>query len=93
VAAAGVVVTGGTSIMPGVPELCEQVFDVPVRRGAPTGLSGFADAVQSPIYSTAVGLALYGARGLGGSSPVTPTDGSFAQRIGRRLREWLAELF
>jgi cell division protein FtsA len=92
VAAAGVVVTGGTSIMPGVPELCEQVFDVPVRRGAPTGLSGLAEAVQSPIYSTAVGLALYGARGLGSSAPLPPPDGSFIQRFGRRLREWLGEL-
>ena len=33
VAAAGVVLTGGTSILQGVPELAEQIFDVPVRRG------------------------------------------------------------
>src|SRR5204863_9455580 len=58
VAAAGVVVTGGTCIMRGIPELAEQVFDVPVRRGAPTGLRGLADAVQSPIHATGVGLAL-----------------------------------
>jgi cell division protein FtsA len=93
VAAAGVVLTGGTCIMQGVPELCEQIFDAPVRRGLPKGLSGLADVVQSPIYATAVGLALYGARGTGGTAPLDPADGSFARRIGRRVRDWAGELF
>ncbi|HEV8440598.1 MAG TPA: cell division protein FtsA [Methylomirabilota bacterium] len=93
VAAAGVVVTGGTCIMHGIPELCEQVFDVPVRRGVPTGLSGLADVVQSPIYATGVGLALYGARGHGGAAPTAPSDGSLTQRVGRRLREWMGDIF
>ena len=93
VAAAGVVLTGGTCIMQGVPELCEQIFDVPVRRGAPKGLSGLADVVQSPIYSTGVGLALYGARGTGGAAAPDAADGSFTQRVGRRVRDFLGELF
>jgi cell division protein FtsA len=93
-AAAGVVLTGGTSIMRGVPELAEQIFDVPVRRGVPAGISGLADVVQSPIYSTAVGLALYGARGHGASAgPVDAADGSLAQRWGRRVKAWIGELF
>jgi cell division protein FtsA len=91
VAAAGVVLTGGTSIMPGVPELAEQIFDVPVRRGAQSGLSGLADVVQSPIYATGVGLALYGARGHGAVSETL--DGSLAQRVGRRMKEWVGDLF
>jgi cell division protein FtsA len=93
VAAAGVVVTGGSAIMHGVPELAEQVFDVPVRRGAPAGLSGLADVVESPIHSTAVGLALYGARGLGAGAPQDGAEGAGGGRLGRRLREWFAELF
>jgi len=91
VAAAGVVLTGGTSIMPGVPELAEQIFDVPARRGAQSGLSGLADVVQSPIYATGVGLALYGARGHGAVSEMH--DGSLAQRVGRRMKEWVGDLF
>src|SRR2546428_41544 len=59
-ATAGVVVTGGTSIMEGIPELAEGIFDQPVRRGVPIGVGGLADAIESPIYATAVGLALYG---------------------------------
>src|SRR5262249_32585892 len=42
-ATAGVVVTGGTSIMEGVPELAEGIFDQPVRRGVPIGVGGMAD--------------------------------------------------
>jgi cell division protein FtsA len=94
VAAGGVVVTGGSSIMQGVPELAEQVFDTPVRRGVPTGLSGLADVVQSPIHATAVGLALYGARGHGAGGGATEVeDGTLVGRTGRRLRDWFAELF
>jgi cell division protein FtsA len=93
VAAAGVVLTGGTSIMTGVPELAEQVFDVPVRRGVQSGLSGLADVVQSPIYATGVGLALYGARGHVGAVPAETLDRSLVQRFGRRMKEWVGELF
>jgi cell division protein FtsA len=94
VAAAGVVVTGGTSIMAGVPELAEQIFDLPVRRGAPTGVGGLADVVRSPIYATAVGLALYGEREDGAAAgPQGDAGGSPFARLGGRLRGWLGELF
>ena len=61
-ATAGIVVTGGSSIMEGVPELAEVVFEQPVRRGMPAEVGGLAQVVRSPIYATGVGLALYGAR-------------------------------
>jgi cell division protein FtsA len=93
VAAAGVVLTGGTSIMTGVPELAEQVFDLPVRRGVHGGLSGLSDVVQSPIYATAVGLAIHGARGNGALVPAEVVDGSLVQRVGRRMKEWVGDLF
>lgn len=90
VAAAGVVVTGGTSIMQGLPELAEQIFDLPVRRGAPGNIGGLYDVVQSPIYSTAVGLARYGARGQRSGAPIDANDDG---TLGHRLREWFAKLF
>src|SRR5207244_1953396 len=52
-ATAGAVVTGGTSLMEGVPELAEAVFDQPVRRGVPLGVGRLAHVVHSPIYATA----------------------------------------
>jgi len=92
-AAAGVVVTGGASILPGVPKLAEQVFDLPVRRGLPTGVGGLSDVVRSPIYSTGVGLALYGARGRRSGVAMDESGGSMAPGALRRLRDWFSELF
>jgi cell division protein FtsA len=56
---AGVVLTGGTSLLPGAVELAEQIFEMPVRRGVPSGLSGLMENVRDPRYSTGVGLILH----------------------------------
>jgi cell division protein FtsA len=92
-AAAGVVVTGGASILQGVPELAEQVFDLPVRRGLPTGIGGLSDVVQSPIYATGVGLALYGARGRRSGAALEESGAPAGLGTMRRLRDWFGELF
>ncbi len=87
VLASGVVVTGGTTILEGLPELAEQVFHVPVRRGAPQQVGGLVDVVSSPMYSTGVGLVLYGLR---------QSNGNGHQRSGKlwgRVRERVNELF
>ena len=91
-ATAGVVVTGGSAIMQGVPELAESVFDQPVRRGVPGDVGGLADIVKSPTYATGVGLALYGLRRQRASSPWTETNGVSLGRWGRRLIGWLSEV-
>jgi len=53
---AGIVLTGGSSRMEGVPELAEEIFHAPVRLGVPKNVSGLQDVVKNPIYSTTVGL-------------------------------------
>ena len=58
----GVVLTGGTSLMPGVVELAEQVFEMPVRLGAPQGLGGLSANVADPRFSTGVGLVMHAAQ-------------------------------
>ncbi|MBI2969462.1 MAG: cell division protein FtsA [Gammaproteobacteria bacterium] len=60
--AAGIVLTGGSSKMEGVVELAEEIFHAPVRVGMPQHVSGLADVVRNPIYSTGVGLLLFGYR-------------------------------
>ena len=57
---AGIVLTGGGSLMQGMVELAEKIFDVPVRTGKPKDLNGLEEIASSPIYSTGVGLILYG---------------------------------
>lgn len=90
-ATAGVVVTGGTSIMEGVPELAEGVFDQPVRRGVPRGVGGLAEVIRSPIYATAVGLTLHGARRHGPGAAAT--DGTLFGRLARRVSGFLNDIF
>jgi cell division protein FtsA len=93
-ATAGVVVTGGTSIMEGVPELAEQVFDLPARRGVPMDIGGLADVVRSPIYATGVGLALWGARERApAGAPFDGDDDTIVARLARRMSEWFGEIF
>ncbi|MCB1769977.1 MAG: cell division protein FtsA, partial [Candidatus Competibacteraceae bacterium] len=57
---AGLVLTGGSAKMEGVVELAEDVFHMPVRLGLPHDVTGMEDLVRNPVYSTAVGLLLFG---------------------------------
>ena len=57
--AGGVVLTGAASMMPGVPELAEEVFELPTRVGPPHEVTGIHDVAHSPAYATAVGLLIY----------------------------------
>lgn len=57
---AGIVLTGGTAKMEGVIELAEEIFHMPIRLAHPQNVTGLADVVHNPIYSTGVGLLLYG---------------------------------
>ncbi|MCE5198353.1 MAG: cell division protein FtsA [Armatimonadota bacterium] len=59
---AGAVLTGGGAMMPGTLELAEKTLEMPVRLGLPRSVGGLNDTVQSPIYTTAVGLVLYAAK-------------------------------
>ncbi len=57
---AGVVLTGGTSLLVNLVDLAEQIFDLPVRVGYPSGIGGRVDDVYTPRCTTGVGLVLYG---------------------------------
>jgi len=92
-ATAGVVVTGGTSIMQGVPELAEGIFDQPVRRGDPIGVGGLADVIQSPIYSTAVGLALYGSHARSTGESGAASNATPMGRLTRLVTGFLSDIF
>ena len=57
---AGLVLTGGTSLLDGLAEFATQRYDIPVRRGKiPQGIHGLRDIVESPIYATSIGLLRY----------------------------------
>lgn len=58
----GIVLTGGGSMLDGIPEIADQIFDLPVRRGCPVGVGGLTDHINSPAFATGVGLVLYAHR-------------------------------
>ncbi len=58
--AAGIVLTGGSAKIEGLVELAEEVFHMPVRLGVPQYVTGLVDVVRNPIFSTGVGLLLFG---------------------------------
>ena len=58
VLSSGIVLTGGSSVMPGMIELGEEVFHSPVRLGIPKYGGALASATQSPCFATAHGLLL-----------------------------------
>jgi len=85
--ASGIVLTGGSSLLPGMVELAEDVFLKPVRVATPDYLGGLADVMRNPRFSTVMGLLgearLQRLRG----RKVAQQDGSF-KRVLARMKEW-----
>ena len=90
--AAGVVLTGGTALLSGINEMAEQIFDMPVRRGNPTGVGGLCDVVNSPAYTVGVGLIVYGSKQIAGDSVYKKTGNIFGNMV-RTIKKWLVEFF
>ena len=87
----GIVLTGGGSILEGMPEIAEQIFDLPVRRGYPVDVGGLADHVSTPVFATPVGLLLYAHRNRV-PEPDWAGSGAFG-RMAVRLRGLFKEFF
>ena len=53
---AGIVLTGGTANLRGLPDLAEKVLNIPARVGVPGRFSGLVESLHSPAHATSVGL-------------------------------------
>jgi cell division protein FtsA len=91
---AGIVLTGGSSQLPGFDELVREMLGMPVRIGSPSNLTGLSDAVDSPPYATGVGLVKWGMinglRQPGGSLTVPREPGNW-RNVYERFKGWLKE--
>ena len=91
----GAVLTGGCTLLRGLTDLAEDIFELDVRRGDPTGVGGLTSVVQSPKFATGVGLVLHAARerrprvGLFSGAE----HGGLYRTIRRRMSDWLGEVF
>jgi len=56
---AGIVITGGSSEIPGITAMAKKRFGTPARIGTPRGLEGLVDGISSPAYAAAQGLIMY----------------------------------
>ncbi len=57
---AGVFLSGGTSRLPGIRELAEEIFSLPTTLGRTAGINGLAAALDQPEFVTPIGLVKYG---------------------------------
>jgi len=87
---AGVVLTGGVALLPGIRELSEKVFDMPVRIGIPYRFGGLGDVVKNPIYATATGLLMH-AKKRGARTPLE--DPNLFKKILASMKRWFREFW
>ncbi len=85
--AAGIVLTGGSSKMEGAIELAEEVFHRQVRLGVPQNVTGLVDVVRNPVYSTGVGLLLFGHDCARSGSRPSRVEGGFSG-VWERMKNW-----
>jgi len=91
---AGIVVTGGCAQLDGVVELAEQIFDMPVKIGNPTGFGGLIEAANSPAFATSVGLTLYGWKeNYDSNIEFNEDDSKLFHNILSRMKKWVTEFF
>lgn len=85
---AGIVLTGGSSKVPGAIDLAESVFRMPVRLGVPEHVNGLSNTIQNPIYSTGVGLLLYGLEQQRSMIKPENLSGQNVKGLWGRMRSW-----
>jgi len=88
----GVVVTGGSAELSGTPEIAEQIFNAPTRTGYPQGISGLVEVVNKPMYATAVGLVVYGAKRTKDGKKFRIRDNNIFGRVMDRMKKWFKDV-
>jgi len=88
----GVVITGGSAELRGVTEMAEQIFNTPARVGYPQGITGLVEVVNQPMYATAVGLVIYGAKTNKKNQKFRIRDANIFNRVMGRMKKWFKDI-
>ena len=91
-ASSGVVVTGGSAELPGISEMAEQIFSAPARVGYPEEIEGLVDLINKPMYATAVGLVLYGAKTYKQKKKFRIRDSNIFHLVMARMKRWFKDI-
>lgn len=89
----GVVMTGGSMLLPGALEAAEVAIGCPVRLGAPRHVGGLVDVIANPVYSSAIGLVLYGIKRQERSFFRVREDANILSKVKHRMSDWLSDFF
>src|SRR6056297_964210 len=96
---AGIVVTGGGSLIKNICPLANEVLGMDAKIGRPLGLAGgLIEEVNSPIYATSVGLVLHALKAEGVENEMVPSSskGTGVEKvmnsITERMKSWFKEL-
>jgi len=89
----GVVLTGGGSLLAGTGELASEIFGLPARVGYPAKLGGLVEEYHDPMFSTGVGLVMYGASREGAEGFDTSSSESTFTSVWERMRAWFKDFF
>ncbi|PKN03663.1 cell division protein FtsA [Candidatus Dependentiae bacterium HGW-Dependentiae-1] len=88
----GLVLTGGGSLLAGMRELAQDIFDMPVRLGCPHVMYDLPETLDNPIYATAYGL-LLNAVAKERNGIFVSSDAPVAKRVLMRMRSWVSDFF
>jgi cell division protein FtsA len=90
--ASGIVVTGGSMLLPGAVEMAERCLGLPVRLGVPVHVGGLVDIIDNPVYAAGVGLVLHGVKRQE-RSIFRVRDDKILSKVKHRMSDWLSEFF
>lgn len=89
----GIVITGGSMLLPGAVEMAERSFGLPVRLGVPARVRGLVDIIGNPTYATGVGLVLHGMKKHERTAVYRTRDDKILSKVKHRMSDWLSEFF
>lgn len=88
----GLVLTGGGSLLKGMPELAQEKFKLPVRIGLPRIEFAMPESLSSPIYATGYGLLIHTVK-RSEQQKMHTMDGPLVQRVFDRMKSWVSDFF
>ena len=92
VLSSGIVITGGSAVMPGMVELGEDIFLKPVRRGIPKYSGALSDMVAQPRAATVMGMLEEARMARFRGLKVAQKNGSMQTAMGR-VKDWFVGNF